>query len=81
MIFAGLFQLGIFCGSTKAFGGALCHAGLVGQSRGTQLDAGRPPALIPRVGNYVQPLQRDLGNKAPVVFSVIPKKILLVFNR
>lgn len=33
------------------------------------------------LGNYLKPSQHELGNKAPVVFSVIPRKILLVFNR
>ena len=70
------------CGSLPAWDILWFHESLCARrAGGTQLAAGRPPALIPRVGNYVQPLQRDLGNKAPVVFSVIPKKILLVFNR
>lgn len=37
--------------------------------------------VVACLGNYLKPLQHELGNKAPVVFSVIPKKILLVFNR
>ena len=36
--------------------------------------------VVTCLGNYLKPLH-ELGNKAPVVFSVIPKKILLVFNR
>lgn len=40
-----------------------------------------PLLWVTCLGNYLKPLQNELGNKAPVVFSVIPKKILLVFNR
>lgn len=36
--------------------------------------------MVMCLGNYLKPFQHELGNKAPVVFSAIPKNSL-VFNR
>lgn len=62
-----------------------------GASRHPEKGLGRPQSsskppnnslvVVTCLGDYLKPLQLELGNKAPVVFSVIPKKILLVFNR
>lgn len=62
-----------------------------GASRHPEKGLGRPQSsskppnnslvVVTCLGDYLKPLQHELGNKAPVVFSVIPKKILLVFNR